>query len=98
MLLLYSKVHRKHQWQSLRFLGKELCSVKHNSLDFLLWAFQDQTNGLTKKEGPQTKQTKDGNPSPIEKYHRHTIGLVVGCVLRQTNSDELQQNQSIGFK
>ena len=50
------------------------------------------------KEGTQTKQTKDGNPSSIEKYHRHTIGLVVGCVLRQTNSDELQQNQSIGFK
>ena len=50
-------MHRQHQWQSLRFFEKELSSVKHNSLDFLLSAFQDQTNGPTKKEGPQTKQT-----------------------------------------
>jgi hypothetical protein len=98
MFLLYSQVHRQHQWKSLRSFEKELCPVKHNSLNFLLSSFQDQTNGPKKKEGTQTKQTKDVNPSSIEKYHRHTIGLVVGCVLRQTNSDELQQNQSIGFK
>ena len=70
----------------------------HNSLNFLRSSFQDQTNGPKKKEGAQTKQTKDGNPSSIEKYHRHTIGLVVGCVLRQTNSDEFQQNHSISFQ
>ena len=54
--------------------------------------------GQKKKEGTQTKQPKDGNPSSIEKYHRHTIGLVVGCVLRQTNFDEFQQNHSISFQ
>jgi hypothetical protein len=34
----------------------------------------------------------------VLKPSKHTIGLVVGCVLRQTNYDELQKNQSIGFK
>ena len=89
-------MHRQHQWQSLKFFERELCSVKH-SLDFLLSAFQDQTNRPTKKEGTQTTQTKEDNLASIEKYHRHTIGLVVGCVLRLTSYDELQ-NQSIGFK
>ena len=68
-------MHRQHQWKSLRFFENELCPVKHNSLNFLLSSFQDQTNGPKKKEGTQTKQTKDGNPSSIEKYHRHTNSI-----------------------
>lgn len=89
-------MHRQHQWKSQRFFEIELCSVKH-SLDFPLSAFQDQTNRPPKKEGTQTKQTMEGNLASIEKYHRHTICLAAGCVLRPTSYDGLQ-NQSIGFE